>query len=133
MLTTPRSAENRLNSCKNLRDAEGLRAIIIRTKPDARNRVGFRPARAESQQRHLLAFGAELLEDGVAGHSRKHEIEHDEIGVPVAGHLQSLQAILDSIDVVPFGLEAACESEREISVVLDDQDPRHAPTSADCR
>src|SRR5688572_27141983 len=123
MLPAPRSAQNRLHSRKKLRQAEWLRHIIIGAKPEAENLVGFLAARGEDEHRHFLPFRAKLLEDGVTVHSRKHQIEHDQIGVPVPRELQALQAVLYSFDIISFGLEAACEPKCKIGIVLDDKNP----------
>jgi hypothetical protein len=88
--------------------------------------VHLRAARREHDDRHGQPRLPHRLERAEAVHPGEHEVEQHEGRAPCGGEPHAGLPVGRHLDGVPLPLEAAGEAEREVLVVLDDQDVRHA-------
>ena len=65
---------------------------------------------------------AQTAQDAESVHLREHEVEDDELRLPIERAGESRGAVARDRDLVALDLEVVAEAEREIGVVLHDQD-----------
>src|SRR5439155_7202884 len=129
-----RPPQQRLDARQQLEHAERLRHVVVRAQAQTANLVGLLATRGEDEDGHPTPLVAQRAEDAVAVQARQHQIENDQVGSGVTGACQPLGPVLDHHDVVALDLEVVAQTVREIGIVLDHEDARHAvaPASA-CR
>src|SRR5688572_7405149 len=120
-----RAAQQRFDPKEQLHDAEWLRHVVVRARAEAADLVDLLGASAENQDGGIYPAGPERAEDGVPVDAGKHQVEDDEVRPVPRRLVEPLLAGVGDGDVVPFHLEVGAQAEREIALVLHDQDPAH--------
>jgi hypothetical protein len=120
------AAQERLHALQQLQHAEGLGDVVVGAQPEPQHLVGLLVARRQDQHRHVEPLGAQRPQHAVAVEVGQHQVEHHEVGAPAARHGQSRAARVAHLDLVAGDLEVVAQAEREVLVVLDDQDAAHA-------
>ena len=125
MLRQPRPPEQRAHAREKLQDSTRLGDVVVSAQPEAKNLISLFAARGEDQHRDVRTALAQCLQYAIAIHSRKHQVEHDEIGRPGARAIEALLAIFGDLHVVAFDLEPGAKTVGEIGVVFYDEDAGH--------
>src|SRR5205814_3632006 len=75
---------------------------------------------------------AQRPQHAIAVQAGQHQVQDDQVGATGTRPRQALAAILDDLHPVAFDLEVVTQAIREIGIVFDDENPRHAvaPKSA---
>ena len=103
---------------------ERLRQVVVGAGLESVQDVFRAAARRQHQHRHVVAFGAQLLDDREAVLAGQHDVEHHGV-VPRAIREQPIERLLAvavDIDLVPFGFEVEAKAVGEMRLVFDDQD-----------
>ena len=118
--------QQRLDSRQQLEDAERLGDVVVRAEPEAAHLVRLLAPRREDQHRHRQPVVAQLPQHAVAVHARQHQVEDDEIGTRGARAGEAGRAVGGHVHVVALDLQVVAQTERQVVVVLDDEDAGHA-------
>ena len=106
---------------------ERLRQVIVGAGFESLQHVFRAAARGQHQHRHVVAFGAQLLDDGEAVLAGQHHVEHDGVVARAIGEqaIERLLAVAVDIHLVAFGFEVEAQPVGEVRFVFDDEDPAH--------
>src|SRR5260370_1362297 len=130
------AADDRLYASHQLFESEGLSDIIVGAKLQARDAVADGCFGADADQRGI-GFGAECLEQLGPVVVGQHEIEEDDIGIPLTYELQAAVGRVDRTYRVALVAKAGRDRPGEPAVILDEGDlpsdrhlllGRHSPT-----
>ena len=123
--TRLRPPQHRFHSRHELSRAERLDHVVVGAHLQSDDAVGLLAARGEHDDRHvgvLAEYAADLeaVEDG------EHQVEHDEVRVPVLRDLEGVGPVGRDGGVVPFELQVSLDDLRHNAfVVHDENSSRH--------
>ncbi len=103
---------------------ERLRQVIVGAGFESLQHVFGPAARGQHQHRHVVALGAQLLDDGEAVLAGQHHVEHDGVVARSIAEqaIERLLAVAVDLDLVAFGFEVEAQPVGEVRLVFDDQD-----------
>src|SRR5262245_31309155 len=112
-------------------EGERLAQVVVGAEIEARDLVAHGVPGREHEHGHAQAFLADRLEHAEPVALGQHDVEHDEIpGRAVDGTLDPGGSVAGDLDGMPFLLEALADEARDLSVVLDHQNPHRIPVLA---
>ena len=116
------------DSCDQLPRRERLDEIVIRSALDTHDGRVVARARAEQDDRNRprAGIGAQLADELEAIHHGHHHVGDDEIGRSAACLLEGIESVRRGLDVAEHAPEQAGDIRAQVSVVVDEQDPRRA-------
>jgi len=101
---------------------ERLDQVVVRADVEPVGQVVLPVLGGKEQQRHPVLLGAQLGADGVAGHARQHDVEHDAVVAALTGHMQSADPVKGQVNGEPRRLETAFHRGGEPPLVFNDKD-----------
>jgi len=101
---------------------KGFYEIVIRAKVEAGDAVVKGIAGGEDQDRHFVAFDAELAEDAPAIHDGEHDVENDGVVMPIGSLEKAIAAVGGGIDGISLFTKRLREDGQQIGFIFDDQE-----------
>src|SRR6185436_1573770 len=129
--------QDRRDAREQLAEVEGLGEVVVAAGLEALHAVVDAAARREEQHRRVAAGGAGAPADLDAVEAGQHHVEQHEVPA-LAGHARQPEgAVAGDLGRVALGLQVLGDPEREVALVLDEQDAQRrahdsAPAGAGC-
>ncbi len=127
-LPRTRPAQHRADPGQELAQREGLGDVVVGSKLEAADAVGFLSPRREHDDRHVDTFLPERATHVPPAHPGHHDVEQDEIGGAAQGERQRLLAVGGRRGLVALEAKIVLEAAHDLGLVVHDQDlGHHAP------
>jgi hypothetical protein len=132
-----RAAQESFDADEELGEGEGLGEVIIGAFFKEFDFIGGGIASREDEDGGVLSVGAEAAEEVEAADAREHEVEDDEVVTGGGSELPGAEAIVDDVEGVAFGAEAASYEVGDFLFVFDKEqahklDAGGGPSSMTC-
>ena len=119
------SAEDGLDACEELADAEGLGDVVVGSELEAEDFVDLLALGGEHDDGDVHPLGSDSLADLEAVELGEHEVEDDEVGACGEGEVEAGLSVGCGEDLVALELEVVLEAHEHVGLVFNDQDLFH--------
>ena len=120
-----RAPQERRDARAQLREAEGLREIVVRAEAEPRHLVLLGRLRRQHQDRHRPVPAADLRDDIPPGHLRHHHVEDHEVGTLLRIRLHGRRAVVDGAHPARVALKRHRHPLADLRIVFGKKDVRH--------
>ena len=117
------AAQQRMNSCKELANAEGFGDVVVSAEVQSDDFVNFLTFRSQHQDGRRIFVGAELFAYVVPACAGEHDIKNDEGGMALGYSIDGFIAAIADGDVKTITFHDFFESEENMRIIFDDKNP----------